>query len=124
MIHDALTLGKVRVPDAAHDLPRDWTLAHDVGHALAGLLAASKLNHDVYHATSGETLTLRAVADLLKTWWPDLVVEIDSNLRRAPRGVHIGRYLQTDTGFDSWTPFADGLRTILMKQREYFGVTT
>ncbi len=112
LIRDALTDGRVIVPNSIH--PVDWTYAGDVGAALHALLDAPVLPHAMYHVTSGSILSASMIADELRELFPDIKIAVE-NASAAPfRGFMLPTRLKADTDFDAWTDFRSGLlKTVL-----------
>lgn len=112
LLHDAMAQRVLRVSSDGDRM--DWTYAPDIGQAIAALLQAPSLNHDLYHVTSGETLTELDIARAIANILPD--VQIDQTAPQAPpyRGAMTGTRLAADTGFAHWTLFRDGIASVLM----------
>lgn len=110
LLEDALTTGHITV--AAHSTPTEWTYVRDVGRALGALLQAPKLNHALYHLTSGQPLTQVEIAEAIQRALPG--VTVDTHDETPPfRGVLVGERLRADTGFAGWTDFNEGLAETL-----------
>lgn len=108
MLHAAQRTRRVVVPQASD--PRDWTFAPDVGRAVVALLQQAALAFDLYHLASGEGVTEMQIAQAVQVVFPDLEIETTPPVPRSVRGVLTSVRLLQDTGFDTWTPLALGIR--------------
>ena len=110
MIVEAMRNGTITVTQP--DLPRDWTLAADIGKAVCALLSAKKLSHALYNVAAGQSLTAREIATAVQAHFPETNLSIEdtvSNLVTRAGSLSNAR-LTADTGFDHWTPFDQGLQ--------------
>ncbi|HYO89109.1 MAG TPA: NAD(P)-dependent oxidoreductase [Candidatus Limnocylindrales bacterium] len=112
LIAEAISTGSVRVYRG--DPARDWTYAPDIGRAVAALLNAPHLSYSLYNLASGQVRTPLQMAESIATALPDTRIEAldgaDPALAGFARfGVLTNQRLHEDTGFDSWTPFDDGI---------------
>jgi nucleoside-diphosphate-sugar epimerase len=99
----------------AQEPARDWTFAPDIGAALIALLEAPALAHALYHVASQQVLTPQAIAQTIQEILPDVEIDLRPGIdpQRPPltrRGYLSSARLREATGFDGWTPFAEGLR--------------
>lgn len=100
------------------DVPRDWVHADDIGDAVAGLLAAPALAHDVYNIGSGRVVgwheTVRRFAEAgLDVRWAGEAEQADVALAASESrpALAIDR-LRTEIGYAP-RPFRDGLVSLL-----------
>jgi UDP-glucose 4-epimerase len=117
MIHEALTERRIVVEAA---LPaRSWTFAPDIGAAVRALLEAPKPNHDLYNVATHETLSPRAIAEAIHKHLPDteIVTVAGSSWIDDRKHTLSHQRLYDETGFDDWTPFADGITATIAWQR-------
>ena len=94
---------------------RDWTLCADVARALALLLTADRLPHDLYNLSLGETWNARLLAEALAPRFPgvqiatmpvpqgDGAIAYHDDLSRSRRPMHADRFRQ-DFDFRFMTP--------------------
>lgn len=117
MIVDALKTGQVRVNTG--EAARDWTLALDVGRAVESLLSARMLSHALYHVASGEVLTPLEIAQIIQQHLPGTQTEVETTpLESHPRRGYLrSDRLVADTSFDQWTPFHQGIKQVIDRQR-------
>lgn len=106
MMHDALSKGEIVVSRPAER--RQWTLATDIGRAIAALLGASSLNYSLYNLASDERKTNLEIAEMIQGLLPGLSLRLtpeSKGLAKAVRGLGWldNSRLQRDTGFDDWT---------------------
>ena len=97
------------------DPARDWTYVPDIGRALLTLLDMPELKHHLYHIAAEQVVTPLEMAQAIQRIIPTVTIE-----RRAgfdPRGKKLAQqgYLsserfRTETEFDEWPPFEQGLR--------------
>ena len=106
LIEEAVTQRRMTV--AAASPPTDWTYVRDVGRAIVALLRAPRLNHALYHLSSGQSLSQLDIARALQAMLPDIDIHTTAEVP-AFRGLLVGERLCADTGFHDWTDFADGL---------------
>ncbi len=117
MMHDALSKGEIVLSTPAER--RQWTLAADIGRAIAALLDADSLNHSLYNLASGERKSDLAVARMIQGLVAGLTLHLPSvNESPARSSGKLGwldnRRLRRDTGFDDWTAMSrDTLATAL-----------
>lgn len=117
MMRDALSKGEIVVSTPA--ALRQWTLAADIGRAIAALLRADSLNHSLYNLASGERKTDLAIARLIQSLVEDLRLQLpsagESPARSAAKlGWLDNSRLERDTGFSDWTAMSqDALATVL-----------
>jgi UDP-glucose 4-epimerase len=114
MVKQALKSGCITV--ATPERTRAWTYAPDIGEALYHLIAAPKLNHALYNVASQEVLTDRDVAQSIQTFLPHVEIEeIDASNQPPVRrtGYLVNARLKQDTGFAAWTPFHEGIKTVI-----------
>lgn len=110
LIHEAIREGVMHI--APNDPARDWTFAPDLGRALHALISAPRLNQPLYNVAAAQVYTTEQVAEMIQTALPGTKIVADYpptpriNLRL---GYLTNSRLRADTGFDAWTPFADGL---------------
>lgn len=106
MIHDALSKGEIVVASPAER--RQWTLATDVGRAIAALLGADTLKHSLYNLASSERKTDLEVARMIQGRVNGLRLRLPSaNEAPARSAAKLGwldnSRLRGDTGFSDWT---------------------
>ncbi len=106
MMHDALSKGEIAVSRPAE--LRQWTLAADIGRAIAALLDADSLNHSLYNLASGERKSDLAVARMIQGLVEGVTLRLPSTNESPPRssgklGWLDNSRLRRDTGFDDWT---------------------
>ncbi|MCY4018451.1 MAG: NAD(P)-dependent oxidoreductase [Chloroflexi bacterium] len=106
MMHDALSKGEIVVARPAE--LRQWTLAMDIGRAIAALLNADSLNHSLYNLASGERKTDLEIARMIQGLVEGLRLHLPSaNESPAPSSAKLGwldnSRLERDTGFSDWT---------------------
>lgn len=106
MMHDALSKGEIVVSTPAE--LRQWTLAADIGRAIAALLSAESLNHSLYNLASGERLSDLAVARMIQGLVEGVRLSLPSGYEspaRSPEklGWLDNSRLRRDTDFDDWT---------------------
>jgi nucleoside-diphosphate-sugar epimerase len=116
LIHAALHARHVVVPHASPAV--DWTYAGDIGSALIALLEAPKLQHDLYHVTSGQAWTALDIARALLKLVPDAALEVDSSAELPFRGALVSRRLPAETTFSAWTGLDSGMRQTVAWFRE------
>ena len=91
---------------SGHDDAYELTYVKDTVRGLVGLLDAERLQHPVYHVSSGEMVTLGQVAEAVRKARPDADVAFgsDSALAGAVRTPLAGGRLHQETGFEPvWT---------------------
>lgn len=120
LVHEALETGQLTLH--RESLARDWTFASDLGHALHQLLQLNKPRHALYNLASGERLTALAIAQAIQAVLPHVKLNIleppDPKMASATRrGWLSSLRLRQETGFDNWTPFAEGIRQVVEAQR-------
>jgi nucleoside-diphosphate-sugar epimerase len=116
LIAEALETGQITV--YADDPARDWTFAPDVGAAVARLLETPALSHAVYNVAAEQVLSSVELAQAIQAHLPQVRLDIRGGadpaappLRRL--GYLANRRLAEDTGFNQWTPFADGIGQVI-----------
>lgn len=117
MIHDGLHTG--RIPVNPGEPARDWTYAPDIGRATCRLLEMPTLNHTLYNIAAEQVLTQAQVAEVICKYLPDVAVETAEQARNLTRQGYLSHErLESETGFTTWTPFDDGIKQIILQQRE------
>ncbi len=117
MMHDALSKGAIVVSTPAER--RQWTLAADIGRAIAALLDADSLNHSLYNLASGERKSDLEIARMIQALVEDLTLHLPPANESPPRstgklGWLDNSRLERDTGFDDWTAMSqDALARVL-----------
>ncbi|MCY4070347.1 MAG: NAD(P)-dependent oxidoreductase [Chloroflexi bacterium] len=117
MMQDALSKGEIVVSTPAE--VRQWTLAADIGRAIAALLGADSLNHSLYNLASGERKSDLAIARMIQGLVEGLRLHLPSaNEAPARSSAKLGwldnSRLRRDTGYDDWTAMSqDTLATVL-----------
>ncbi|MDX2138778.1 MAG: NAD(P)-dependent oxidoreductase [Chloroflexota bacterium] len=117
MIHEALTARRISFDTFAP--ARSWTFAPDIGAAVRALLEAPKPNHDLYNVATHETLSPRAIAEAIHKHLPDTEIVTVAGTSWIDDRKHTLSHqrLYDETGFDDWTPFADGIAATIAWQR-------
>lgn len=97
---------------------QDWTYAPDVGMALLALLAAPALQHHLYNVASEQLFTALDIAHAIQILVPEVKLKIhdgtEPESHAAPRfGYLSSERLRRELGFDQWTPFSEGLRSVI-----------
>lgn len=119
-IHRLARALRERRPVTVHgpDVPRDWVHADDIGDAVAGLLAAPTLAHDVYNIGSGvvvgwhETVRLFAQAGLDVGWAAEAEqADIALAASEARPALAIDR-LRAEIGYAA-RPLVEGMASLL-----------
>ncbi|MBA3867876.1 MAG: NAD(P)-dependent oxidoreductase [Anaerolineae bacterium] len=121
LVRQATQTGKVTVYQ--DDPARDWTFAPDIGAAVAALLKQPMLHHALYNVASQQVLSPLDIAKVIQSLMPDVELDIqqgsDPNMPMLTRrGYLSNQRLQEETGFQSWTPFAEGIRQALQGQNK------
>lgn len=122
MMHDALSKGEIVLSAPAER--RQWTLAADIGRAIAALLDADSLNHSLYNLASGERKSDLEIAQMIKGLVEGLTLRLPPENESPPRssgklGWLDNSRLQRDTGFDDWTAMSqDALAPVLASLAE------
>lgn len=116
MVAEALATGQVTTH--AHSPERDWTFAPDLGHALLALLRLERPQHALYNLASGYVLDTQQIARNIQSILPDVKLNpLGENDPQIPfvtrKGWLSSQRLRNETGFDHWTPFAEGLRQVV-----------
>ncbi len=106
MMQDALSKGEIVVSSPAE--VRQWTLAMDIGRAIAALLGADALNHSLYNLANGERKSDLEIARMIQSLVEGLRLRLPSANESAARspaklGWLDNSRLRRDTGFDDWT---------------------
>ncbi|MEM6284213.1 MAG: NAD(P)-dependent oxidoreductase [Chloroflexota bacterium] len=111
-ISEALTTGTIMVdaPDETHG----WTFAPDIGRAVHTMLHET-WNHPLYNVASGEVMTNIEAAEVVKQVVPGTqITAVNEPSPPHPRQGHlVSDCLCDDIGFDTWTPFAEGVAQII-----------
>ncbi|GAB4410555.1 MAG: NAD(P)-dependent oxidoreductase [Anaerolineae bacterium] len=104
------------------DPPRDWTYAPDVGRALVSLLDAPVLRHPLYHVAAEQTLTPLQIAEAIRRRLPQVTLAVREGA--SPEGQSLTRRgtlssarLRDELGEIRWTPFEEGIGTVIEWQR-------
>lgn len=97
---------------------REWTFAPDIGAAVDALLRTKDLNHAVYNVAAGQVYTLHQIAESIQAAQPerDITLHTISEQPAYPltrHGTLDTTRLQSDTGFNDWTPLTEGIRQTL-----------
>lgn len=121
MIQTALNTGRLSV--YRDDPARDWTFASDIGEAMVTLLERPILQHSLYNIASKQRLTPLEIGQAIQNHLPEIEVEINEGndpaiLTVTRLGYLANRRLREETGFDSWTPFSEGIRQGIEYQRQ------
>lgn len=108
---------KRRIRMSGPDLKRDFVHGDDVGRAIAALLSAERLNHDVYNVSAGQPLGWHALVELfrargLDASWNDDGADIEFTRAEARPPLDISR-LVADTGFRPKFDLAAGIDDLL-----------
>jgi UDP-glucose 4-epimerase len=116
MVQTALEQGGLVV--YRQDPALDWTYAPDVGRAVDRLLAAPELRYHLYHVASGQQLTALEIAQAIKAALPSITLDVreghaPGDSRRSRLGYLSSDRLQTELGFEDWTPFDRGIRNAI-----------
>ena len=106
MMQDALSKGEIVVSRPAE--LRQWTLAADIGRAIAALLGADMLRHSLYNLASSERKSDLEIARMIQGLVAGLRLRLPSaNDSPTQSPVKLGwldnSRLRRDTGFDDWT---------------------
>jgi nucleoside-diphosphate-sugar epimerase len=117
MIHEALTERRIAVEPSVP--ARSWTFAPDIGVAVCALLEAPQIHHALYNVASEEMLSQRDIAETIQHLLPDVeLVELAGSAWLDERQHTLSHQrLYDETGFDHWTPFADGVAATIDWQR-------
>ncbi|MFC1960672.1 NAD-dependent epimerase/dehydratase family protein [Chloroflexota bacterium] len=111
MISEAVQTQQLSV--SADTPARDWTLAPDIGQAVAALLAAPHLSHPLYHVAAEQVVTPLQIAEEIKKHLPDVTLKITGQSPQPAGNKRLGYLsnarLHEDVGFDGWTDLATGL---------------
>jgi UDP-glucose 4-epimerase len=104
---------------------RDWVHGSDVGRAVAGLLAASRLNHVVYNVASGEATGFHDLiaafrAEGLAVTGDQDAMEISMRAEDHRPPLDITRLAQ-DTGFRPEIALSDGIKALVAFHRTRCG---
>jgi UDP-glucose 4-epimerase len=114
LLLEALETGSITI--AVNSATQDWTFAADVGRAVVALLRTPTLSHALYHVVSPEAVDEGDIAAAIGRELPE--VEIHRTLPTPEvRGVLVSERLTAETGFDEWTPFAEGIRQCIAELR-------
>ena len=116
MVAEALATGRVTV--YAQSAKRDWTFAPDLGRALLALLRLERPRQALYNLASGYVMDTQIIARVIQSICPNTQLDVISeNDPQMPLVTRLGwlssQRLREETGFDGWTPFADGLRQVV-----------
>lgn len=120
MVDQALQQGVLEVH--RHSIAQDWTYAPDVGLALLALLEAPTLQHHLYNVASEQVLTAPDIAHTIQAIVPEVKLQIHEGFEpeshtTARLGHLSSERLQRELGFDQWTPFSEGLRSVINWQK-------
>jgi nucleoside-diphosphate-sugar epimerase len=117
LLHALAEGREVRI--AGTDMHRDWTHAEDIAAALNGLLFAPELHHRIYNVSTGESVSARAIIDLLierglQVRWTREAETADISLdpRESRKPLVIAR-LRRDSGFHPSFDIRAGLADLL-----------
>lgn len=114
MVKQALETGRITVETP--ERRRSWTYAPDIAEAVYNLIATPKLNYALYNVASSEVLQDREIAQAIQAVLPQVEIqEGDASMQPVIRrqGYLTNARLQQDTGFDAWTPFREGIKTVI-----------
>ena len=117
MMHDALTKGEIIVSTPAEK--RQWTLAEDIGRAIAALVEADSLNYSLYNLAGGERKSDLEIARMIQGLAEGVSLKVaPGNESPMPSPEKLGWLdngrLKRDTGFSEWTAMSrDTLATVL-----------
>ncbi|MCA3593607.1 MAG: NAD(P)-dependent oxidoreductase [Methylobacterium sp.] len=110
----------VRVSKA--DAGRDWVHGSDIGRAVAGLLAASTLDHVVYNVSSGQAIRFRELVRLFREEGLQAVdVEDNFEIGVSPeenRPAIANAQLVGQTGFQPRIAVPEGIRMLIAYHRQ------
>jgi UDP-glucose 4-epimerase len=120
LIRGALIEGRITI--SIKEPARDWTLAPDIGRAVAALLNVPAWSHALYHLASEQRAAPAEIARLLERMIPGLRCDfVESLLSDHPPLTRLGYLanarLQNETHFAEWTSLEDGLRQTVDWQR-------
>ncbi len=120
MVDQALRQGMLNV--YRQSIAQDWTYAPDVGRALLALLEAPTLQHHLYNVASEQRFTELDIAHTIQAIVPE--VELRMHEGTAPQANAEARHgylsserIRRELGFDQWTPFSEGLRSVIHWQK-------
>ena len=117
MMHDALTKREIIVSTPTE--LRQWTLAADIGRAIAALLEAESLNYSLYNLAGDERKSDLEIARMIQSLAEGVSLQVASgNESPMPSPEKLGwldnSRLKRDTGFSEWTAMSqDTLATVL-----------
>jgi UDP-glucose 4-epimerase len=120
MVNNAMQYGMLRVFEG--EPASDWTYAPDVGRALFALLKAPLLQHHLYHVASEQLFTPLDIAQAIKAILPETTLEIrkgsDPGRQSETRlGYLSSERMRREFAFDQWTPFSEGLQSVINWQQ-------
>ena len=119
MMHDALTKGEIIVSRPGE--LRQWTLAADIGRAIAALLEAESLNYSLYNLAGDERKSDLEIARMIQGLLEGVTLRVaPGNESPMPSSGKLGwldnSRLKRDAGFSEWTAMSrDILATILAR---------
>jgi nucleoside-diphosphate-sugar epimerase len=120
MIESAVEHNRIVVYE--QDPARDWTYVPDIGRAMLTLLNMPELKQPLYHVAAEQVVLPLEMAQAIQRIIPGVTIECRAGL--DPRGKKLTQqgYLsserfRTETGFDEWTPFEQGLREAIEQRR-------
>lgn len=106
----------IPAPDQMDKRAAEWTFAPDIGKAIHALLQTPSLLHSLYQVASEQWVTRQKLFDVLQKRLPNLQntgIDYHDEPQQPKRGILSHARLQTDTGFDDWTPLEDGLLQVV-----------
>ncbi len=119
MIDEALRTGTVTAYE--NSVARDWTFAPDIGNVIDLLLRLPTVKHTLYNTASEQVLNQQQIAEAIQAALPNVRIELhagsDPNESQITRfGYLSSERLREETGFNDWTPFAEGIKQIIEAQ--------
>lgn len=114
MLNQALEQERIVVPNES---PRDWTYCQDIAKLIERLVDIEKPKKQLYHLVSNDSFTALEIAQKIQQQLPQVTLELSQDKATQLRGLLTSDYLG-ELGFTDWTPFDEGLKTLIAKQKQ------